>query len=121
MPRTHHENAIIRLEKLWYKYPMSEDWVLKGINLSIKPREFVCITGPSGCGKSTLLYCLNGIIPHAIGGELEGEIVVDGSETRELNLYEISKSVALVQQDPENQIRTLTAVSYTHLTLPTKA
>jgi len=110
MPRTHHENAIIRLEKLWYKYPMSEDWVLKGINLSIKPREFVCITGPSGCGKSTLLYCLNGIIPHAIGGELEGEIVVDGSETRELNLYEISKSVALVQQDPENQIRTLTVM-----------
>ena len=33
--------------------------VLKGVSLSVKPQEVVCIIGPSGAGKSTLLRALN--------------------------------------------------------------
>ncbi|MCK4733029.1 MAG: ATP-binding cassette domain-containing protein, partial [Methanophagales archaeon] len=28
---------------------------LEGINIEVKPNEFLCIIGPSGCGKTTLL------------------------------------------------------------------
>ena len=33
--------------------------VLKGVSLSVKPQEVVCIIGPSGAGKSTFLRALN--------------------------------------------------------------
>jgi len=98
----------IKTENLWYKYPRSENWVLRDINLTVSPGEFVCIAGPSGCGKSTLLYCLNGVIPHALGGVMEGKVTVDSLNTKQYDIHELSMTVGLVQQDPENQFRTLT-------------
>ena len=47
--------------------------VLKGIDLSIKEKEVVCVIGPSGSGKSTLLRCLN-----HLERITAGEIFVDG-------------------------------------------
>lgn len=47
--------------------------VLKGIDLSIKEGEVVCVLGPSGSGKSTLLRCLNHLERISAG-----EIYVDG-------------------------------------------
>jgi sulfonate transport system ATP-binding protein len=50
--------------------------VLKGINLDIKPGEFVAIVGRSGCGKSTLLRLIAGLE----SGQ-EGQLLYDGSNT----------------------------------------
>jgi energy-coupling factor transport system ATP-binding protein len=60
--------------------------------------------GPSGAGKSTLCFLLNGLIPHLIKGELQGEIRVEGKDTRELPVKEFAKSVGLVFQDFESQL-----------------
>jgi polar amino acid transport system ATP-binding protein len=43
--------------------------VLRGVNLSVKEHEVVCLIGPSGCGKSTLLRCINGL-EEIQGGEI---------------------------------------------------
>lgn len=101
-------NAIVEIKNLWYKYPNSSDWVLRNINLRIMRGDFLCITGPSGCGKSTLLYSLNGIVPQATGGLMEGKVIVNSLDTFEYSVYELSKIVALVQQNPESQMRTFT-------------
>jgi polar amino acid transport system ATP-binding protein len=37
--------------------------VLRGVNMSVKEHEVVCLIGPSGCGKSTLLRCINQLEP----------------------------------------------------------
>lgn len=42
---------------------------LSGIDLDIRPGEFVTVVGPSGCGKSTLLKIASGLLPHT-GGEV---------------------------------------------------
>ena len=46
--------------------------IIKDLNLTIYPREFVCILGPSGCGKSTFLRCVGGFENY------QGEIAVNG-------------------------------------------
>ena len=35
--------------------------ILKDINISIQPGDFLVLVGPSGCGKSTLLNCIAGL------------------------------------------------------------
>ncbi len=41
--------------------------VLRGVNLSVKEHQVVCLIGPSGCGKSTLLRCINQLEPIQAG------------------------------------------------------
>ena len=53
-------NDFLRVDKLVKDYPSGEDTlrVLKGISLSIEPKEITAIVGPSGAGKTTLLNIL---------------------------------------------------------------
>jgi energy-coupling factor transporter ATP-binding protein EcfA2 len=81
--------------------------VLNLADLFLKRGEVVLLSGPTGSGKSTLAKCLSGFIPRSIPGFFEGEILLDSTDTQSLPLSEISRRVALVQQDPDSQICTL--------------
>ena len=81
--------------------------ILRSMNLQVRPGELVLLTGPTGSGKSTLTKCLSGFIPRSIDGEFSGEIRIDGEDTRDYSIAEISRLVSLVQQDPDSQICTL--------------
>ena len=116
--------------------------ILKGLNLSIKPGEVHAIMGPNGSGKSTLSYTL---LAHPKYEVTKGDILLDGESILELTADERAKkglflgfqyptevsgvgfshflrtsynalSKAMKGEDREVFI---TAVSYTHLTLPT--
>lgn len=65
---------ILKVENLTKSYSQQgkDREILKGLNLSVKEREFICILGPSGCGKSTLLRCIAGFESY------EGKIYCDG-------------------------------------------
>lgn len=54
-------------------------WVLQGINLTIKDGEFFAVVGPSGCGKSTLLNMIAGLIPVS-----KGQIEINGQDVTNL-------------------------------------
>ena len=95
---------IIKTENLQYAYPAEEGQlavpVLKGVNLSIKRGEFVAVLGHNGSGKSTLAGCFN-----AIRLPTGGVCYVDMMDTRdEKNTYEVRKTVAMVFQNPDNQL-----------------
>jgi polar amino acid transport system ATP-binding protein len=52
--------------------------VLKGISLSVRKGEVICIIGPSGSGKSTLIRCINALQPISSGSiQIEGIEVSD--------------------------------------------
>jgi len=81
--------------------------VLSMINLSVNKGEFVGVIGPVGSGKSTLLLTMNGVIPNLISGNLKGQVVVCGMDTRKYKVSELSRSVGIVLQDPNSQIFSL--------------
>jgi ATP-binding cassette subfamily B protein RaxB len=56
-----------------YRYAPSEPEVLRGVDLAIRPGEFVAIAGASGGGKSTLIKILAGLYQPT-----EGEVLIDG-------------------------------------------
>jgi energy-coupling factor transporter ATP-binding protein EcfA2 len=95
---------MIKIKNLTYTYPSSQQPALKDVGLEVKDGEFVLIKGDSGSGKSTLLYCINGLIPHIFEGSLIGEIEVNGFNPKDLPIWQISKKVGTVFQNPENQI-----------------
>jgi energy-coupling factor transport system ATP-binding protein len=97
---------MLEARNLTFSYDSGKN-VLDSLDFRVEPGEIVVITGPTGCGKSTLAKCLTGFIPESISGEFFGSVIVDDVEVSELQLAEVAKQVALVQQDPESQICTL--------------
>jgi energy-coupling factor transport system ATP-binding protein len=95
---------ILKVSELTYTYPGENKPAIRDINLEIDEGEFVVLMGPSGCGKSTLALCVNGIIPNVLGGEFEGRVEIDGLDTKENEVYELSTRVGIVFQNPDNQL-----------------
>ncbi len=110
---------IIDLKDIVVKF--DDETVLKGINLSIKDKEFVTLLGPSGCGKTTTLRIIGGfVLPD------EGEIFFEGKKINgvppykrqvntifqryalfpHLNVYENVAFGLRIKKRPEKEIRT---------------
>lgn len=90
---------MIELKDFSFKYEDSDVFAVENINMTIGCGEFIGITGHSGAGKTTLARSLSGIIPHCIKGDFYGSVTVDGLDTVETNLTELSKLVGSVGQD----------------------
>lgn len=97
------ENTKIAFNNFTFKYFTQEDPTLYDINLKIQEGEKILIVGASGSGKSTLGHCLNGLIPFAYKGDIEGSVKINGVETRTEKLHIISKSIGTVIQDTDAQ------------------
>ena len=100
--------GVIEVKNLRYTYPNARIPALKDISIKIDQGEFILLTGPSGCGKTTFCRCLNGLIPHFYNGEIIGDVVINGLNTRDHPTYELAKHVGLIFQNPDNQIFALT-------------
>ncbi|MBA7492985.1 putative HMP/thiamine import ATP-binding protein YkoD [subsurface metagenome] len=97
-------NKFLKISNLTYTYQGEDKPAISNINLEIDEGEFVVLMGPSGCGKSTLALCINGIIPNVLGGEFEGTVEIDGLDTKEHEVYELSTRVGIVFQNPDSQL-----------------
>jgi phosphate transport system ATP-binding protein len=73
---------------------------LRGVNLSMKKGEFVCLIGASGCGKSTLLRTLNRMHETVRNARLEGEILLDGQDILAQDVTSLRRRVGMVFQRP---------------------
>ncbi len=72
---------IVEIKDMYKIYKMGENEVraLNGVNLKIKPKEFVAIIGPSGSGKSTLMNMIG-----CLDTPTSGEYYIDGHEASTL-------------------------------------
>jgi energy-coupling factor transporter ATP-binding protein EcfA2 len=96
--------AIVNLQNVSYKYPLTDSPALQNIDLQVEEGEFVALIGPNGAGKSTLCYTFAGFVPHFFKGELTGTVEVAGIESANSTLNEWVLNVGLAFQNPFNQI-----------------
>lgn len=85
------EDITIKFENVGYKYPGSDEYVLKNVNFQVNPQEKVAVVGLNGSGKTTLIKLLIGFLDPT-----EGRVLVNGIDLRELNrrkYYEIFSAV----------------------------
>lgn len=86
----------IEFQNVHFRYPTrAEQPVLRGLNLSVQPGQYIALVGPSGCGKSTTISLLERFYDPLAGG-----IFVDGQEISTLNVNEYRSHIALVSQEP---------------------
>ena len=102
------KQPVIEFNNFGFKYDAQIEPTLYDINLKIFPGEKVLIAGPSGSGKSTLAHCINGLIPFSYRGDITGSLKINGKETSEMSLFEISRIVGTVLQDSDAQFVGLT-------------
>lgn len=97
------KQAVIEFRDFGFKYFSQMEPTLYDINLTINKGEKVLIVGPSGSGKSTIGHCINGLIPFSMKGEITGSLKVCGQETKNSDIFSLSKHVGTVLQDSDGQ------------------
>lgn len=98
----------IQFKDFTFKYDVQVEPTLKAIDLTIEKGQKVLIVGASGSGKSTIGHCLNGIIPNIHQGEKIGQLLIDGQDVFDQSVYDKSRLVSTVLQDPDGQFIGLT-------------
>ena len=93
----------IEIRDVSFTYPSRSEPSLNRVNAEIERGEFILLTGPTACGKSTLLRTLNGLIPHASGGVLSGNVTIDGTNLADQPLAVTCQYVGLLFQNPDDQ------------------
>jgi len=63
----------------------------------------VLLCGKSGCGKTTVTKLVNGMIPYLSSGDKKGSVTLNGRNVEEIPMYELSKIIGSVFQNPKSQ------------------
>jgi ATP-binding cassette subfamily B protein len=92
VPRPLREGFVF--ENVGYRYPGSERWALRGVNLSLRPGERLALVGGNGAGKTTLVKLLARLYDPT-----EGRILLDGQDLRDYDLDSLRRSVGVIFQD----------------------
>lgn len=74
--------------------------VLSQVDLTLEAGELVVVAGRTGVGKSTLLGLFNGLVPAFTGGQLSGDVLLDGASILHLPPRDRAHVVGYVGQDP---------------------
>ena len=88
----------IELKNVSFAYPTRPDSIiLKNVTLTIEPGQNVALVGYSGSGKSTVISLL---LRFYDVEDDKGEILIDGVNIKNYNLYQLRKKIGYVQQEP---------------------
>lgn len=87
-------SGVIEFKNVTFGYP-NEQITLKDFNLTIEPNKKIAIVGKSGQGKSTLFNLITRIFD-----PLEGEILLDGINIKDLTEDSLRQNISIIRQEP---------------------
>jgi ATP-binding cassette subfamily B protein len=90
-----HTRGRLEFRGVGFRYPRSEEWILRGLDLTVEPGETVGIVGRTGSGKTTLAY----LIPRLYDVS-EGQVLLDGVDVRDLQLRSLRSHIGTAFEDP---------------------
>jgi ATP-binding cassette subfamily B multidrug efflux pump len=90
----------IEFRNVWFAYhggtnPKEEDWVLRDVSFRVRPGETMAIVGHTGAGKTTTIQLLLRFYDIQ-----RGQILLDGTDIRELSVQDLRRQFGIVLQDP---------------------
>ncbi len=103
----------IDFEHLWFRHPAASEisipslegsgnpdqeaseWILKDISFHVEPGQTIALVGPSGAGKTTIAMLIA-----RIHEAVDGAILIDGHDVRDLTADSLRHSIGFVAQDP---------------------
>ncbi len=92
-PKKANFKEVIEYRDVWFRY--KEDWVIKGVNLTIGKGKTIALVGQSGSGKSTAADLLPRFYDIQKGG-----IFIDGVNIKEMALHDLRLLMGNVNQEP---------------------
>ena len=81
-------------EDVGFRYPGSERWAIRNVNLQLRPGERVALVGENGAGKTTITKLLARLYDPT-----EGRITLDGVDLREYDLTSLRHAIGVIFQD----------------------
>jgi ABC-type multidrug transport system fused ATPase/permease subunit len=85
----------LAVSDLEFRYPDSEESVLRDISFEARPGDLIGVTGPIACGKTSLGIALQGLYPYI------GSIILDGVELNEYSEYELGSRISYLGHQPQ--------------------
>ena len=81
-------------EDVGFRYPGSDAWAVRHVNLRIAPGEKIALVGENGAGKTTLAKLLARLYDPT-----EGRILLDGVDLRKYDLQSVRRAIGVIFQD----------------------
>lgn len=81
-------------ENVGFRYPGSERWAVRNVDLVLRPGERVALVGENGAGKTTITKLLARLYDPT-----EGRITLDGVDLREYDLGSLRRAIGVIFQD----------------------
>lgn len=95
--RINDKITTIQLKNVSYKYPNTNQYALKNINLSLSSNDIVAFVGENGSGKTTLIKIILGLYT-----DYEGEILINDKELKEIDHSDYLNRISTIFQDYNN-------------------
>ncbi len=86
----------ISFDHVWFKYPGSNNWILKGVTFGINPGENIALVGKNGAGKTTLVKLLCGYYTPQ-----KGRVTISGISINDINKVDYWSKLSVLFQDSD--------------------
>lgn len=98
------EEVAIGIKDLWFRYDKNSGDVLRGLNLSVRRGELLCVLGGNGVGKSTTMKTICGILTPQ-----RGTIKINGVDMKKMSSKELfTHNIAMLPQNPQSLFTEIT-------------
>jgi ATP-binding cassette, subfamily B, bacterial len=81
-------------ENVGFRYPGSERWAVRNVNLLLRPGERVALVGENGAGKTTITKLMARLYDPS-----EGRITLDGVDLKDYDLASLRRAIGVIFQD----------------------